>query len=118
MTFSDQREQLHALDALLDTEREQILLGEHSKLAELSRQKENLVGSIAPQGNDQAMLVRIRAKSDRNASLLAAAQRGIRNAMLRLEAIRQARNALRTYDQDGRRVSVTIKQAGTLEHKA
>ena len=55
---------------------------------------------------DQAQLLRLQRKAERNAICLQSAARGIRSAVRRLQEVRRAATGLATYDDKGRRVEI------------
>lgn len=91
------------LEDLLDQAGNALLRGDLTGLTVLTGEIEREAESLAP---DPALLARLRAKSDRNGRLAAAAARGVRAARARLSEIAAA-PMLTTYDAQGRRAAIS-----------
>lgn len=113
--MSDRR--FAAIDRLLDDERAALLAGDLAALPGLAERKEALARDLAdspPLGDALAVL---RAKSERNAELLAAAAKGVRTVVRRIGEIRQANGPLRTYGRDGTQQTLG-SAASSMEKRA
>ena len=110
---------MKSLDALLEAERVALLAGNLETLSEMADQKESLIGKVndaVPDGGQS--IVALRAKIERNQSLLNGAMEGIRSVAERISALRKVRSSLDTYDADGRKCSVSIDRSGDIERRA
>lgn len=96
-----------ALIDLLDRERDAILAGRFDILERLVTEKERLAGGLAGQSGTAPTLSMVKRKSDRNAGLLEAMQRGVRAAIGGLEAARNGPAPLATYSETGQRTTMT-----------
>jgi len=92
------------LDALLDQAGEALLRGELAALPSLTAEIERAAEALS---DDPELLVRLRAKSERNGRLTEAAARGVRSARARLAEIASA-PVLTTYDAAGRRAAIGL----------
>lgn len=106
-----------ALDALLDQEREMILLGRLESLVQVGQEKLRLLEKLPAAGAGAGTLEKLREKADRNQELLAAVIRGIRSVSRRLEMLQRAQTELRTYDKGGQSQDLA-KATRSFEHKA
>ncbi len=108
-----------ALMALLADEAAAVRRGTLGDLAALAARKSELVGALpaAPSPAFRHDLVRLRTMAEANASLLAAALRGIEAAHVRMGAIREAAVRLDSYDSAGRARTVSFA-GGTVERRA
>lgn len=106
----------------LDAERKMILAGSYQnidkmietrevQIAEIEDLSDEIRASLAP------LLVEIRAKSDRNRGLLKQALAGLSKSRAFLREIAEARQKLRTYNQSGQSVDVSM-DLGNQSRKA
>lgn len=110
---------LHTLDALLEEERAALLGGELAKIDDLMRRKEALIDALSDaDGQSDADLAALQSKLGRNQVLFDHALEGIRNVANRLGALRQLRKSLDTYDEQGRKSTITTPNQSLLEKRA
>lgn len=104
---------------LLAREADLIRRGAFADLPDLAARKAGLIELLAsaPDGTVPGALEGLRAASEANGRLLAAALRGIASARARLAAIHAAGAGLDTYDRHGRAQRVTFS-GGTVERRA
>ncbi len=116
MGILKRRDQLDALEDVLDQERQAILAGRFDILARLMAEKARLVDnaqvSVRPD-----RLIRVRDKAKRNQALLQAASQGVRAVSNRLARQETRSKSLRTYDRNGRRLGGEPATSG-LEKRA
>ena len=105
------------VEQLLDDERAALLSGELGALAGLAERKEALVRDLTDSRPEGGALAALKAKSERNAELLAAAAKGVRTAMRRIGDIREANGPLKTYGRDGTQQTLG-SSGGSLEKRA
>ena len=94
------------LHALLRTEREAILSGDLSRLAETAGRKEALIEDLMAEVPTPEAAERIRREAAELLTLLEAGKRGIAAARARLEEQEAARAGLSTYGPEGRNRTV------------
>lgn len=109
---------LIALEAILDAERELVLSGDLSDLQQLAEEKEILSSKLQHLRGDEAALVRVRQKADRNAALMKAAENGIKSAMTLIKSLGDEGCDLRTYTNAGSAVTMPASSNRKLEKKA
>lgn len=108
-----------SLDDLLDAERRALLEGNLDEIARLHDRKEQLIEVLNRMDvEDQANLVALNTKLERNQALLNTALGGIRSVARRLAAIRRVRQSLDTYDSAGRKTSVETCIDRSFEKRA
>lgn len=105
------------VERLLDDERAALLSGDLGALADLAERKEALARDLAESEPEQGTLAALKARSERNAELLAAAARGVRTVMRRITDIREANGPLKTYGRDGTPQTLGAS-GGSLEKRA
>lgn len=93
----------HLLDSLLDQAFAAVMAADYAALEAIDARIEKTLAQFGPP-KDQAQLLRLQRKAERNAICLQAAGRGIRSALRRLQEVRRAATGLATYDGKGRRV--------------
>lgn len=110
---------MREVEALLDREREVLLLGDLGAIAALAEEKTALLARLRTDGEtDPALLESVREKAARNQSLLDAALHGIRRVSERLSAYRQLRRSMDTYDPLGRKATIPGAVLHRLERRA
>lgn len=119
MDKSTQLGPLDELDALLDAEREHLLTGRLTALADLLASKEILIERVLEMGSlATSQGTAIQTKLARNQLLLDRAAQGIRTVAARLAALRQVRERLDIYNAQGKRSSVPAPVAAKVERRA
>lgn len=108
---------IRQLLAVLDQEGAALRNGDLGALPEIAEQKIKLSAEIQKQTFDQKQLEILRAKASANASLLAAAIRGIKAARSRLDALSEVRDVLSVYGPAGQIERVPTKRSD-VERKA
>jgi flagellar biosynthesis/type III secretory pathway chaperone len=103
--------------AVLDREGEALRIGDLAEIAVIADEKSKLGLALESQSATQAELEILRAKASANASLLAAAIRGIKAARSRLEALSEVRDTLSVYGPTGQLDRVATGQSD-VERKA
>lgn len=106
-----------ALDQLLETEYKSIRDGAYDALPKILAEKERMLERLMRERVDPGLLVLLRGKIARNATLLSAASRGIRSAIQRLDIIKNGPLPLTTYGPQGAITSMGPKRL-TMERKA
>ncbi len=107
------------LEGLLDRERRALIDGDLSEIAPLIEEKEHLLESIAHlDGAERESLVGLQNKAMRNQALLDNALQGIRNVAARFSTLRRIRKSLETYDEKGRKASLTVLPESKVEKRA
>lgn len=107
---------IEELDRLLDDERAALLAGDLDALPAIVERKEDLTVRLAT-ATPTPEAGRLRAKSQRNAELLAAAGKSLRGVIRRMTEIRSANGPLKTYGQDGTQRTLG-SVAGSFEKRA
>lgn len=108
---------IQGLLAVLDREGVALRKGDLAALPLIAEEKEKFSAALETQRASQAELEILRAKASANASLLAAAIRGIKAARSRLEAISEVRDVLSVYGPSGQLDRVSTRQSD-VERKA
>jgi len=103
--------------AVLDREGEALRKGDLAALPAIAEEKNACSLALQTQRATQAEFEILRAKASANASLLAAAIRGIKAARHRLNALSEVRNTLSVYGPSGHMDRVSTAQSG-IERKA
>jgi hypothetical protein len=93
------------LDALLDQAFVAVMSADYAALEAIDARIDAALAQGGPI-RDQAQLLRLQRKAERNAICLQSAARGIRSAVRRLQEVRRAATGLATYDGKGRRVEI------------
>lgn len=102
---------------VLDREGDALRVGNLAALPEIAEEKTRLSVALTKQHVSQQQLEILRAKASANASLLAAAIRGIKTARARLDALSEVRDVLSVYGPAGEIERVPTRPAG-VERKA
>ena len=119
MTPENLQTTIDAMDDLLDDERRALLEGNLDEISRLHDRKEQLIDVLNKLDADEnASLVSLNAKLERNQALLNTALGGIRSVARRLAAIRRVRQSLDTYDSKGRKKSVEMGVDRSFEKRA
>lgn len=107
------------IDALLEQERDALKSGNYEELAALLARKNSLVDALAsaPLGKASGVEV-LRQKAAHNQALLDSALQGIKSVSTRLAALQSVRSHLETYDNKGRKVSISSAVEGEVEKRA
>ena len=114
MTHSNAQTLIDQLDVLLEKEREVLLEGRLEAMADIAREKENLIDSLnALVPDPKHNISELQTKVVRNQVLLDGAMQGIRNVATRLAALRKFRRTLETYDASGRKQTIE----GEIDHQ-
>lgn len=108
---------IQGLLAVLDREGIALRKGDLAALPSIAEEKEKFSAALEAQVATQAELEILRAKASANASLLAAAIRGIKSARSRLEALSEVRGVLSVYGPSGQIDRVSTRQSD-VERKA
>lgn len=99
------------LKDLLEKERALILKGDLSGVIRLAQEKERLLTRVLSAQQDEQVLNRIRAMTERNNTLLANAAKGIKRVTERLRTMDDAsQQPLTTYGRDGASRPVVTKK--------
>ncbi len=104
------------LCALMDEERQALLVGDLGEVARLVGPKEALL-QVVGQAADASGLGLLEAKAHRNRDLLLAAQSGLTAGLKRLEALKTTQNSLSVYTSEGHRRQMP-RATGSLLRKA
>ena len=107
------------LDILLDAERDVLLTGNVTDMAEIAREKEEILEQLS--ALDESYLEGLTPLNDkirRNHVLLDQALNGIRRVSKKLSEIRTMRKAFDTYDQKGRKMTISSKNTNSFEKRA
>jgi len=103
--------------SVLDEEGNALRKGDLAALPKIAEEKSRLSVEIKKQAVTQQQLEILRAKASANASLLAAAIRGIKAARARLDALSEVRDVLSVYGPAGQIERVPTKRSD-IERKA
>lgn len=98
---------LAAIEALLTTQRDALLAGDLDLLAQLPRKLEQAMTTLTQLQPSDEGLARVSALAERNARLIAAAQRGLARA--RDHHHSDAGTTLSTYDASGRQTAAAAR---------
>ena len=110
---------LSALDDLLDRERQALLEGDLDGVTRGLREKERLIDALsALELTRETDLAPLQVKVLRNQQLLDRALEGIRAVANRISALRRIRETLETYDQSGKKTTISGTQGGKVEKRA
>lgn len=112
-----QHNPIRTLIDVLDREGDALRAGDLSALPAIAEEKIQLSAEISKHPATGRDLEILRAKASANASLLAAAIRGIRAARNRLDALSEVRDVLSVYDPSGQIQRVPTKRSD-VERKA
>lgn len=116
MALFNFRDAVDSLDDLLDRERSAILDGNFDVLGRILKEKERLVAAVLrPETGHR--LGPLKAKADRNQSMLLAAAKGIRTVSDRIANRGRDNPSFKTYDRAGHR-HPQPKGGGNLERRA
>ena len=108
-----------ALDELLEAERDALLKGNLSHLAEMAEDKEQLIIRLNETRHDDLEALRLLdSKVKRNQVLLDGALEGIRTVARKLAALRRIRATLDTYDASGQKRSIEVEATRSVERRA
>tara|TARA_R110002012_G_scaffold191317_1_gene359060 strand:- start:232 stop:615 length:384 start_codon:yes stop_codon:yes gene_type:complete len=107
------------LDDLLELEREALLAGNIDGVTRRLPEKERLMNSLeAFELTDESKLDPLKRKAERNQRLLESALEGLRAVTNRISALRRIRETLETYDQSGRRTTISETRGSQVEKRA
>ena len=115
MALFERRSPAKALADYLDKERQAVLNGNYNALEGMFAEKQRLLEAVAKDFRAARLLPILRAKSERNNSLLQVAAQGIRHAQKHLTSVLKE-TPLRTYGPDGIRTGG--KSPRSLERRA
>ena len=102
------------IEHILETEKSALIEGKLDQIGPLTEQKQALFERLTSLDHpESSALEGIQAKAERNQELLNGALRGIRKVAKRLATLRAIRKSLETYDETGRKCTIT----GVAEHK-
>ena len=119
MMDQTQNDILHALDGLLEEEREALLTGALDRIEDVMQRKSALIDTLTEmEMQDPDAISALQTKLGRNQVLYDQALAGIRNVAGRLSALRHLRKTLETYDQHGRKSSLVTAEENRLERRA
>ncbi|WP_297773951.1 flagellar protein FlgN [uncultured Roseovarius sp.] len=119
MTYERENQIIDRLDILLERERQSLLSGDLSDIENLVNQKERLIDMLNALVIDEtSALQSLQRKLTRNQSLLDGTLQGIRTAAARLAAHRRLKRSMTTYDQNGRKLSITPETPRNVEKRA
>lgn len=104
------------LERLLQEERILLLRGDLQRLGPLVPRKEKLLRALITGPDDRPGIARLRALSERNQTLLQAAQRGIGAARTRLDQIARG-TPVGTYSRTGEKTQIA-RPVQTLQRRA
>lgn len=108
-----------SLDDLLEKERAALLLGDLEKITVLLSEKEVLFDRLTLIDDATADdLTQLQGKAMRNQALLDNAQMGIRAVATRMANLRRLRRSLETYDETGRKTTITTRMDNQVEKRA
>ncbi|WP_375688093.1 flagellar biosynthesis protein FlgN [Pseudooceanicola sp. LIPI14-2-Ac024] len=109
-----------ALDRLLEEERAALLTGRLHALADILVDKAQLIDALQAAGPADAArdMAELRTKAVRNQELMDNAMRGIRAVANRLGTMRRLRRSLDTYDESGRRTTISTQGGSQMEKRA
>ena len=106
------------LDALLNAEREALMVGDFERISSLLEQKEALVDELRSTGTTAEALTPLRTRLRRNQELFDQALAGIRNVAARLGDLNRVRKSVETYDSKGKKQMISGTATRTLERRA
>lgn len=107
------------LDDLLELEREALLAGNIDGVTRRLPEKERLMNSLEEfELTDESKLDPLKRKAERNQRLLESALEGLRAVTNRISALRRIRETLETYDQSGRRTTISETRRSQVEKRA
>ncbi|MEQ9692692.1 flagellar biosynthesis protein FlgN [Shimia sp. SDUM112013] len=110
---------LTTLETILEKEKNALLNGHIGLLENLSHEKESVLKSLSfHDAGEPERVFALQQKMLRNQTLLESALAGIKAVSERLQTSRKVREALQTYDDHGRRLSVSVRTSGALERRA
>ena len=110
---------IDSLDALLDRERQALLVGDLEKIGRLLALKESLMDQLSKiQMVETDHLQTVKGKVNRNQALLNSAMEGIQAVASRMAELRKARHSLETYDHTGRKTQLGTRDDRKLEKRA
>lgn len=119
MTHETAQDLIDQLDELLDQEREALVKGELTAIAELTNKKEHLISELnALDRLERSALAGAQTKLKRNQDLLNSAMAGIQAVATRMAELRKAREGLDIYDEAGRRTRYGMTSCTKLEKRA
>lgn len=119
MPRPDMNAMIGALSDLIDREKAAILDGDFAVLAKLADRKTALVAQINSIATPQeASLLRVQEKIQRNQELLSRAMEGVRTVSARLAELKRVRDGLQTYDAQGQRQTHGGQQVSSVERRA
>ena len=108
-----------ALSALLDAEREALLLGDLEGLAGILPRKEALIDGMNAAPPPDAMAARqLGQKVRRNQMLLDGVLDGLRSAVTRISVLKDMQLGMDTYGADGQKRQITTDAARSVERRA
>ena len=114
MSDTNPQKLIDRLDELLEKERDTLLQGKLSIMAEIADEKEQLIDALnALEPEFHTDLAALQGKVVRNQALLDGALQGIRKVAARLAALRRIRRTLETYDETGQKQTIQ----GEVEHR-
>ena len=108
MTYDSAQNVVDKLDNVLEQERLALLDGNLVQISELLEQKETLIDTLkSNESAAQPELQKLQDKVARNQALLDGALQGIRTVAARVAAFRKIRRSLDTYDEKGRKQTIS-----------
>lgn len=115
----DCEELITSLDDLLEAERQALISGDLDGLSKMASRKEGLIVALSKVEPSQAdALVVLDKKIKRNQELLNNALEGIRKVARRMTAFRRVQETLETYDAQGAKTVIKVKQETSVERLA
>lgn len=98
---------------LLDEERQLLVSGPLEKIGAVVKKREAAMADLLESGTKlpEAFVVALRARAERNGRLLEASIAGVKAAREQVARINKQANELRTYNAEGKHVSVTNTQS-------
>ncbi|MCZ4352911.1 flagellar export chaperone FlgN [Roseovarius aestuarii] len=119
MTNNNPQTLINRLDSLLEDERRALLDGDLQTIAGLLERKDALIDALnAAEPEVDTDMAALKGKVDRNQALLDGALQGIRKVAGRMAAWRKIRRTLETYDETGRKKSITGEVDHQIEKRA
>lgn len=116
---TETQESVSMLRDLLEAERSALLIGDFEGLARMLQRKEQLLAELSEiHAVEPGAMVSLSSRVQRNQELLTTAMDGIRSVAKRLDELHRVRGSLETYDERGKRRSVTPRQDHSLEKRA
>ncbi|MFW2545325.1 flagellar protein FlgN [Primorskyibacter sp. 2E107] len=109
---------LGRLKTLINAEREALMEGDFGRIAELMEEKEMLAGTLAETDHSEADVAPLRDGLRRNQELFDHALAGLRNVANRIGEANRVRKSLETYDENGRRTTLSTPVPNKLERRA